>query len=70
MPEAITHPHNVARGTFVDVAGVMQSGPAPRFSRTVPDTPTAPRPPDTDAALAGWLDAKEIAGLRAEGVIG
>jgi crotonobetainyl-CoA:carnitine CoA-transferase CaiB-like acyl-CoA transferase len=70
MPEAIAHPHNVARGTFVDVAGVMQSGPAPRFSRTVPDTPTAPRPPDTDAALAGWLDAKEIAGLRAEGVIG
>jgi hypothetical protein len=35
----------------------------------VPDTPTAPRPPDTDAALAGWLDAAEIAGLRAEGTI-
>jgi crotonobetainyl-CoA:carnitine CoA-transferase CaiB-like acyl-CoA transferase len=69
MPEAIAHPHNVARGTFVDVDGVMQSGPAPRFSRTVPDRPTGPRPPNTDAALTGWLDAEEIAGLRAEGTI-
>ena len=69
LPEAVAHPHNAARGTFVDVAGVMQSGPAPRFSRTVPDTPTPPRPPNTDAALAGWLDAKEIAGLKAEGTI-
>src|SRR5271165_1829040 len=65
LPEAIAHPHNVARGTFVDVDGVMQSGPAPRFSRTVADKPTAPRPPDTDAALADWLDAAEIAALRA-----
>jgi alpha-methylacyl-CoA racemase len=69
LPEAVAHPHNVARGTFVDVAGVKQSGPAPRFSRTVPDTPTAPRPPNPDAALAGWLDAQEIAGLKAEGTI-
>jgi alpha-methylacyl-CoA racemase len=70
LPEAVAHPHNVARGTFVAVDGVAQSAPAPRFSRTVPDKPTAPRPPDTDAALAGWLDAQEIAGLRAEGTIG
>jgi alpha-methylacyl-CoA racemase len=69
LPEAVAHPHNVARGTFVEVDGVAQSAPAPRFSRTVPDKPTAPRPPDSDAALAGWLDAEEIAGLRAEGVI-
>ena len=58
MPEAIAHPHNAARGTFVDVDGVMQSGPAPRFSRTVPAKPTAPRLPDTEAALSGWLDAQ------------
>jgi alpha-methylacyl-CoA racemase len=70
LPEATAHPHNIARGTFVDVDGVMQSGPAPRFSRTVPDKPTAPRPPNTDAALAGWLDAEEIAALRAAGTIG
>jgi alpha-methylacyl-CoA racemase len=34
MAEAPTHPHNVARGTFVDVDGLVQPAPAPRFSRT------------------------------------
>ena len=33
--EAAQHPHNVARGTFVDINGVTLPGPAPRFSRTV-----------------------------------
>jgi alpha-methylacyl-CoA racemase len=46
ISEAPHHPHNVARGTFVDLGGVLQPGPAPRFSRTVPQSPTAP-------ALAG-----------------
>jgi alpha-methylacyl-CoA racemase len=32
--EAPTHPHNVARGSFVEVAGVPQPIPSPRFSRT------------------------------------
>ena len=32
--EAVHHPHNVARGTFVEVGGVPQAAPAPRFSRT------------------------------------
>jgi alpha-methylacyl-CoA racemase len=36
MQEAMAHPHNRARGTFVEVDGVKQPGPAPRFSRTVP----------------------------------
>ena len=34
MSEAYSHPHNVARGTFVEREGVMQPRPAPRFSRT------------------------------------
>ena len=34
MAEAPAHPHNAARGTFVDVAGLTQPAPAPRFSRT------------------------------------
>ena len=34
MAEAPSHPHNRHRGTFVDVAGVAQPAPAPRFSRT------------------------------------
>ena len=34
--EALEHPHNKARKTFLEVDGVMQPAPAPRFSRTVP----------------------------------
>ena len=37
LSEAPKHPHNVARKTFVEVGGVTQPAPAPRFSRTVPD---------------------------------
>jgi alpha-methylacyl-CoA racemase len=70
LPEAVAHPHNAARGTFVDVGGVMQSGPTPRFSRTIPDQPTPPRPPNAEAALAAWLDPAEISRLRAQGTIG
>jgi alpha-methylacyl-CoA racemase len=34
MADALTHPHNVARGTFVNVGGIDQPGPAPRFMGT------------------------------------
>jgi hypothetical protein len=34
MEEATGHPHNVARNTFIDNAGMTQAAPAPRFSRT------------------------------------
>jgi alpha-methylacyl-CoA racemase len=34
MSEAVTHPHNVARGTFTSHCGIVQPAPAPRFSRT------------------------------------
>lgn len=34
MSEAVKHPHNVARGTFIDRSGVVQPAPAPRFSHT------------------------------------
>jgi alpha-methylacyl-CoA racemase len=42
LTEAARHPHNVARQTFVEVAGVTQPGPSPRFSRT---TAAIERPP-------------------------
>jgi alpha-methylacyl-CoA racemase len=42
MSEAIHHPHNVERGTFIDVSGVTQPAPAPRFSRTVAEVISAP----------------------------
>lgn len=34
MAEAPDHPHNQARETFVEIEGVMQPAPAPRFSET------------------------------------
>jgi alpha-methylacyl-CoA racemase len=46
--EAAQHPHLVARGTLVEVDGMVQAAPAPRFSRT----PAAPVPPRTSAASA------------------
>ena len=41
LAEAPNHPHNVERGTFVEVDGVVQPAPAPRFSRTPPGPPGA-----------------------------
>ena len=54
MSEATRHPHNTARGTFVEVGGAMQPAPAPRYSGTATATPTAaPMPGDhTEAVLA------------------
>ena len=63
MPEAAHHPHNVDRGTFCEVDGLMQASPAPRFSRTAPDTPTpGARPGEhTKEVLLSWgLDAGRI----------
>ncbi|CQR65581.1 CaiB/BaiF CoA transferase family protein [Streptomyces leeuwenhoekii] len=50
------HPHLAARGTVAEIDGVVQAAPAPRFSRTVPQTPTAPPRPgsDTDTVLTDW----------------
>lgn len=56
--EAPQHPHLQARQTFVDIEGVRQPAPAPRFSRTVPDLPTPPQSPTLQtqaAALQAWL---------------
>ncbi len=45
MAEAAGHPHLRARNTFVEIAGVTQPGPAPRFSRTVPEVAGPPPHP-------------------------
>jgi len=52
--EAPQHPHNVARGTFADVGGVVQPAPAPRFSRTAPVLPQAIVPGGGAALLRRW----------------
>ena len=56
MSEAAQHPHNVERGTFVEVAGTLQPGPAPRFSRTVPEIsgPPAHAGQHSREVLADW----------------
>jgi alpha-methylacyl-CoA racemase len=72
MDEAPRHPQLAQRRTFIDVDGVVQPAPAPRFSRTVPDHPGKPADPASDdpaEALAPWLPPAEIARLRESGVL-
>lgn len=72
VAEAPRHPHNVARQTFVEVDGVIQPAPAPRFGRTRPEIQRGPprRGQHTDEVLAGWgFGSGEIAALRASGAI-
>ncbi len=68
IDEAAAHPHNRARGTFVEFAGVEQAAPAPRFSRTPGELKQPPPEPGehTDAVLTEFgFSAEEIATLRA-----
>jgi alpha-methylacyl-CoA racemase len=72
MDEAPLHPHNLARGTFVEVDGIVQPAPAPRFSRTPSAAPTPPEPPGErgNASLAHWgFKPDEIAGLKRSGTL-
>lgn len=73
MDEATRHPHNVERQTFVDVAGLTQPAPAPRFSGTPGGISRPPAHPGqhTDEVLAEWLglDAVRLATLRESGAI-
>jgi len=70
--EAATHPHNVARQTFVSLDGHLQPSPAPKFSRTPSDTPAPPVEPRTSTTEVltdlGYA-LPEINRLRTEGVI-
>ncbi|MCY4532648.1 MAG: CaiB/BaiF CoA-transferase family protein [Gammaproteobacteria bacterium] len=54
LSEVHEHPHNKSRNTFVELAGLMQPAPAPRFSRTSAELSHGPREPgeDTRAVLA------------------
>jgi alpha-methylacyl-CoA racemase len=70
MSEAAQHPHNVARQTFVQIDGVTQPSPAPRYSRSGTSTPTAPAHAGqhTREVLADWgIDAARIDILLASG---
>jgi alpha-methylacyl-CoA racemase len=72
LTEAPDHPHNLARQTFVEVDGVRQPAPAPRFSRT-PGSVQRPAPThgaDTDAVLSELgFDRDAVTALRAAGAV-
>ncbi|WP_449061310.1 CoA transferase [Planomonospora algeriensis] len=67
MTEAADHPHNRARGTFVEVDGVRQPAPAPRLlGAPAPDLSPATRLAD----LSSWgLPDETAAKLRETGVL-
>lgn len=70
--EAPEHPHNRARGTFLEVEGIAQPAPAPRFSRTVPEVRGAAPAPGADSEDVlrsfGFSEA-EIDSLRESGAV-
>ncbi len=71
--EAPNHVHNRERGSFIDLDGVIQPAPAPRFSRTITsvDKPPSESGGDTEAALAEWgINQTMIGKLFSAAVIG
>ena len=73
LAEAPSHPHNLARQSFVELDGIVQPAPAPRFSRTPAGRPTPPEAPGErgSASLTRWgLSPAEIAALKRGGALG
>jgi len=71
LEEAPRHAHMKARNVFVDIDGVTQPAPAPRFSHSIPDRPSPPRKAENTPlaeALDGWMSEREIRDLRAAGL--
>jgi alpha-methylacyl-CoA racemase len=72
MDECVKHPHNVARKTYVEVDGVMNPAPAPRFSATPSELRKLPPAvgEDTDVSLADWgFSVEEVESLRSSTAI-
>jgi alpha-methylacyl-CoA racemase len=71
--EAADHPHNKARGAYVDIDGIVQPAPAPKFSRTPASVKHGPPVygAQTEETLARWgFSSSEIAALSAAKAIG
>ena len=72
LKEAPAHPHNIDRKTFVELDGVVQPAPAPRFSRTQGEIqgPAAMAGEHTREVLSAWnFSDQEIGELQASGAI-
>ena len=72
LDEALAHPHNTNRGTYVVVDGIAQPGVAPRFSRTpgaIACAAPAPSQHTDDVLREAGFDANRIEALRVAGVI-
>ncbi len=70
--EAQSHPHNLERETYIEVDGVVQPAPGPRFSRTAPEVQFGARAlgEDTEEVLSAWgLNEPQIAALRDKGIL-
>ena len=70
MDEAPQHAHAAARGAFIEIDGVVQPAPAPRFDRTPAAAPRpAPRVGEhtQEILLDAGFSADEIAALRTAG---
>jgi len=70
--EAKNHPHMQARGTYIEVDGVVQPAPAPRFSVTQPGLPTPPQAPNstqTKSALLHWIAEERISFFQSRAVL-
>ena len=72
LAEAPDHPHNTARGSYVDIAGATVAAPAPRFSATAT---SAAAPSERGADTAALLDElgfapDDVATLRESGALG
>jgi len=73
ISEVTKHPHNALRATFATRDGVQQPAPAPRFSRTTPELPAAPREAGSDTReilAAAGMSAADIERLEADGIVG
>ncbi len=72
MSEAAEHPHNVDRQTFIELGGVTQPAPAPRFSRTAAVVEELPAHPGQHSReiLADWgVDADQVDALLESGAV-
>ena len=72
IDEAYDHPHNLERNTFIEVAGVKQPAPAPRFSRTpasISSPPPHPGEHTEEILLDSGFTISEIFSLREQNVI-